>query len=321
MRQGQLKPGILDGSIRTALVALAGILLLAAPSAARQQDLAEEEMGGELSDDVSRSDLLKYATSLDPPTRAFPRAFEFPRHVTQEGVFGIDVSHHQGEIDWTKIASGKVTFVYVKATQGARSFDPRFKSNWAAIEASGAEHKRPYRGAYHFMSANIDAAAQASNYLARVGSVRATDLPPCLDLEWDFARKDGKYVTGPDGKPVDRWSAYTPAQIIAKAKIWLDAVEKATGKRPIIYTNRYWWQERIGKDLSLSKYHLWISDYTNFSLRQETPRTPEKHDWKVWQLSDKGRISVGGISGPVDTNVFQGTRADFLAWCCSDAPR
>ena len=61
-------------------------------------------------------------------------------------VEGIDVSHHQGEIDWTKVKNDGIVFAFMKATQGLRFVDPRFKLNWAATEKAGI-----IRGAYHFM--------------------------------------------------------------------------------------------------------------------------------------------------------------------------
>ena len=61
-------------------------------------------------------------------------------------VEGIDVSHHQGEIDWTKVKNDGIVFAFMKATQGLRFVDPRFKLNWAATEKAGI-----IRGAKHFM--------------------------------------------------------------------------------------------------------------------------------------------------------------------------
>ena len=72
-------------------------------------------------------------------------------------VEGIDVSHHQGEIDWTKVKNDGIVFAFMKATQGLRFVDPRFKLNWAATEKAGI-----IRGAYHFLEADQDGAARSS---------------------------------------------------------------------------------------------------------------------------------------------------------------
>src|SRR5436190_23267235 len=50
---------------------------------------------------------------------------------------GIDVSHHQGHIAWTKLPRQGVDFAYIKATEGADHFDRRFSINWRAARAAG----------------------------------------------------------------------------------------------------------------------------------------------------------------------------------------
>ncbi|AQT43495.1 lysozyme [Bartonella apihabitans] len=60
-------------------------------------------------------------------------------------VRGIDVSHHQGEIDWHKIKSQNISFAYIKATEGGDFKDPQFKKNWDHALEAGLRV-----GAYHF---------------------------------------------------------------------------------------------------------------------------------------------------------------------------
>ena len=48
---------------------------------------------------------------------------------TQFPIRGIDVSHHQGSIDWNAIAASGVEFAYIKATEGGDWIDHRFKEN------------------------------------------------------------------------------------------------------------------------------------------------------------------------------------------------
>lgn len=72
-----------------------------------------------------------FFTGWRPSTRAFP-------------VQGIDVSHHQGEIDWFALPGQDVDFAYIKATEGGDHRDRLFARNWE--EARQAEIAR---GAYH----------------------------------------------------------------------------------------------------------------------------------------------------------------------------
>jgi lysozyme len=269
-----------------------------------------------LTEDVSRSELLRYANSLDPGIRTFPRRFEFPTDIIDRGIFGIDISHHQGAVKWKRLLGNKVSFVYVKATQGQSYYDPRFAQNWKSLATARSDGAAVHRGAYHFLSANTDAAAQAKNFVEVVGPLGPDDLPPCLDLEWDFERANGAYVLDDNGKYIDRWSKLTSGEIIEKVKLWLEAVEQATGKKPIIYTNTHWWKSNIGPDLALAGFQLWISDYSKASLRDELPRYPDGHTWVIWQLTDQGRVPSASIKS-IDVNIYPGTMEEFQSWCCN----
>jgi lysozyme len=230
----------------------------------------------------------------------FQQRFRFPEDARSTALFGIDVSHHQGEIDWSKVSDQSVMFAYVKATQGSTHLDTQFVSHWETL----AEQGNIFRGAYHFMSATADPAEQARNFLDTIGDAAPGDLPPCLDLEWDYRR------TG--GRRVDRWSRYTPDEVAERALVWLKAVEEKTGKKPIIYTSSRWWQERLKDSKALAGYRLWIADYDGEALRTEAPWVPEGFEWVFWQITDRGRLTTGGVHGRVDANYYRGTHADFI---------
>jgi lysozyme len=59
--------------------------------------------------------------------------------------YGIDVSHHQGPIDWSEVATDDIAFAYIKTTEGSDVIDYRFGENWAGAAGAGLD-----RGAYHF---------------------------------------------------------------------------------------------------------------------------------------------------------------------------
>ena len=96
------------------------------------------------------------------------------------------------------------------------------------------------RGAYHFFRCNVDAKKQADYFIDYVKSVKDDcELPPVLDLETN------------DGVNKEK--------IVPAAKVWLDRVEAAFGKKPIIYSGQYFLQDyldsraavlRLGKGLS-----------------------------------------------------------------------
>jgi lysozyme len=193
---------------------------------------------------------------------------------------GIDVSFYQGTIDWTTVANNNISFAILKATEGLDIVDPNFATNWAASRAVGMT-----RSAYHFFRAARDAKAQAEFFLKTVGKLEDFDLPLVLDLE----RVDG----------IDRNVA------LDKAQIWLDIVEKATGRKPIVYTYPVFWEEQLADTNRFVNYPLWIAHYQTLQ-----PWIPGK--WKNWtfhQYSETGQVK--GIAGAVDLNQFAGTLDDL----------
>lgn len=198
---------------------------------------------------------------------------------------GIDVSHWQGTVDWQRVAGDGVAFAFIKATEGGDYVDPQFVANW-----DGAARAGVLRGAYHFFRPQTDAAAQAQQFLRTVG-VRAGDLPPVLDVE----------VT--DGR--------SAAQIAAGVRTWLEIVESATGRRPILYTRASFWTAQMGA--GFGAYPLWVAHYGAVE-----PAVPSGWDrWTFWQHSDAGRVA--GISGDVDLNWFAGDAADLQAFARTGA--
>jgi lysozyme len=262
----------------------------------------------DLVDDYSRADLLRYARSIGPNARAVPEKFVFPGDASarQDWAFGTDVSHHDGTIDWSKARKQEIRFAYVKASQGLEFRDNTFARHWADIgKLSGDEATRVYRGAYHFLSAAGDGAAQAQNFLAVVGAAIPSDLPATLDVEWDAP-------AGSDPGATDRWKSLSATEIIAKIQAWVDVVERATGKTPMIYTAASWWNGRVGNTDKLSRYRIWIADYSATSRLHETPKIPAGYVSHVWQFSEKGSAGEG-FSTNIDVNVFKGSTAQLLA--------
>ena len=215
--------------------------------------------------------LLLAAACEDLPTGPGPASGPLP---------GIDVSHWQGEIGWDAVADGGVEFAFIKATEGGDYTDPRFTANWAGARRAGA-----LRGAYHFFRPQTDAMAQAAHFLRTV-PLAPGDLPPVLDVE----------VT--DGRSLDA--------VAAGVRTWLQEVERATGRRPILYTRASFWTAQMGE--GFGGYPLWVAHYGVAS-----PNVPAGWSgWTFWQHSDAGRVE--GISGGVDLDWFNGDREALEAF-------
>lgn len=199
---------------------------------------------------------------------------------------GIDVSHHQQAVDWPAIAASGIHFSFIKATEGASFVDPRFASNW-----QGASHAGIVRGAYHFFHPGDSVTAQADLFLKTVVRLEPGDLPPVLDLE-----------------AAQEWIAIPPADRVALALTWLEAVEKAMEVRPIVYLSAAFVTNILQNPAALAQYPLWLALYTN----QPSPIVPKPwNEWAFWQYTQTG--TAPSIAGSVDRNHFNGTSDDLKA--------
>jgi len=192
-------------------------------------------------------------------------------------VHGIDVSAYQGRIDWPMVASHRVRFAFIKATEGVTLRDSRFSANWRAARQAGV-----YRGAYHYFQPNYDGTQQASLFVRTV-PLAAGDLPPVLDVE------------APQFHDV--------AVMRRNVATWLRLVERHYGVRPILYSNYSFYKRYLAGHFD--EYPLWLAHY-----EVDSPALP-REKWIIWQHSDEAYVP--GIRGAVDFNVFQGNFANLLA--------
>lgn len=207
-------------------------------------------------------------------------------------VMGVDVSHHQGKIEWDKVCfnfnsrriltaqfdttnlSRPIDFAFAKATEGETMRDWRYEYNQEGIR------KQQIRfGAYHFFSYTADPARQARNFMS-FANLQSGDLPPVLDVEGD-----------PDSPVMHvRHSILT----------WLRIVEAHYGCKPIVYTYNSFYKKYFEDQLDFADYVFWIARYPY----------PPSVGHTLWQCSDRGRL-IGCPLHHVDINIFNGTREDF----------
>ena len=204
---------------------------------------------------------------------------------------GIDVSYWNAGIDWPKVRATGQRYVFAKASEGDFYSDTTFDNNWFGAKSAGL-----LRGAYHFFRCNVDAKKQADYFINYVKSMNDDgELPPVLDLESNDGQKKEK--------------------IIPAVKIWLDRVEAAFGKRPIIYSGQYFLQDYLseaggGPPKWAKDYSLWLAQYPNSYVEGSKPFLPRGwFNWTFWQYSERGRIN--GINANVDLNVFNGSLEDL----------
>ena len=184
------------------------------------------------------------------------------------GDFGIDVSHHQGTIDWEKVP--KVQFVYIKATEGATFRDKEYKRNLAGAKKAGFPV-----GSYLFFRTTSSAHDQFENF-KRMASREQQDLIPMVDIE---ERKN--------------WSR---EQFQDSLLVFMTLVEEYYGKAPMIYSVQNFYRDNGAPEFN--DYRLMLGRYKT----QTPPSFKGKGHYTIWQYSETGKLP--GIPKDVDLDCF-----------------
>ncbi len=234
---------------------------------------------------------------------------------------GTDDYDGDGPIQWDKVKASGRYFAFVKATQGDYDTQSTFVTNWKGLRAAGM-----VRSAYHFFDPTIDGVTQANWFLAelaKAGGMDDLDLPPTLDAECpvdhnrDAAIAEDGHCEYPAGKtyPQNLGVEAPPACFANKQAMFdfLDTVEQATGRKPIIYTYPSWLASVEVSDARLADYPLYIaSPFTCAEV--PAPWTSAV----FWQYSSK--TAVPGITDPGDVDRFIGTADQLASFVASTLP-
>ena len=200
-------------------------------------------------------------------------------------VKGIDVSHHQGTVDWNAVAGDGVRFVYLKATEGSDFQDDHFEANRKGAVAAGLAC-----GAYHYFTLKTSGVAQAQIFIRTVPT--GMDLPPAVDLEtW--------------GNAAERPSVQ---EFQSELTAFMDQVRRHYGTEPVIYTSSDFIRAYLA---GFPIKRLW------YRAIVVTPHADGFDQWSCWQFTEKARVK--GIAGFVDMDVFHGSPAELKSWS-SPAP-
>lgn len=208
-------------------------------------------------------------------------------------IHGVDVSHHQGNIDWRRVAADGHSFALLKASEGTGFSDDRFAFNRDSARDAGL-----LVGAYHFLQPG-NADNQADYFLARLGS--PADMMLVVDVE----------TTGSGGRP----TAADASRFVARLRYRLGA-QRSIG----LYTGKWYWDGVLGNPPLPPRVWLWESRYVTGSgaWRSIYAKVPTR--WlsearvgarapTLLQYSSGGRVS--GIAGTCDLNAFEGTLAEL----------
>jgi len=219
---------------------------------------------------------------------------------------GIDCSHWSGQMNWQIAKDKGVKWMMNKVSDVGSSTGMPFYDDTADVNYAGAKALGILTGGYCWLDPFYNADAQAEFYL-KWYRTHPTDLPPVVDFEDDAVIDKNDYLY--------------------KLQRWLQVVEKETGRKPIIYTAK-WFMDKfdITKTTWMSAYPLHVAHYISRSY----PALPrEWKEYAIWQYSDKGHYpyhdwtksligygkDYGSQSAGMDMNWFNGTYAKLLEFC------
>ncbi|WP_374727331.1 lysozyme [Haloactinomyces albus] len=202
-----------------------------------------------------------------------------------EGVAGMDVSGHQGRVDWDRARAAGARFTYVKATEGTTYQSPVFPQQY-----NGSYRVGMIRGAYHFALPNVSSGAAQARFFVDNGGGWSADgrtLPGALDIEYN---PYGPMCYGLSPQEMSRW--ITDFSTTYRAR---------TGRYPAIYTTRHWWNTCTGGAEGFAATHpLWVARYG-----PEVGALPAGWNYHtIWQFNDHGTF-------PGDQNTFNGSMAQL----------
>ncbi|XP_002972808.2 N,O-diacetylmuramidase [Selaginella moellendorffii] len=206
---------------------------------------------------------------------------------TRPGVPGMDVSSHQGNVNWRTAYNNGARFAYIKATEGTGYTNPYFSQQYVGSYRAGF-----IRGAYHFGRPDISNGATQATYFLKNGGRWSSDgrtLPGALDIEYNPS-------CGSSCTPAQKCYNLRKPELGKWIQDFVNTYRKGTGVYPVIYSTADWYNTCVGTygDFS-SVCPFWLACYC--------PRViTYPYNWKVytfWQYADSGTF-------PGDQNVFNG---------------
>lgn len=194
---------------------------------------------------------------------------------------GIDVSKHQGAIDWQRVAEdSKIQFVYIRATMGKGYPDKRYDRNMRGAHKAGIK-----AGSYHFLTSKYSIDEQYRSF-SKTLDRHKQDLIPMIDVEEGY---------------LGRWNRSQLQDSLTK---FSELIIKKYGRKPMIYSSFSFYNKMLAP--RFNNHILYIACYNKFE-----PYVKGKYDHNLWQYSDKGHIR--GIGEYVDLCRFtNGTTIDDI---------
>lgn len=189
--------------------------------------------------------------------------------------FGIDVSEHQGTINWDTVKS-QIDFAILRigwiGNKNNHTIDKQFERNYSECKRLGI----PVGVYVYCYCTSEETVKQGAKWTLEKLKEKTLDLPVYIDME------DGSIASLGKNKLTNICIAFNT--VIENAKLWAG-----------VYANRNWFDNYLNKDEIKRKYTTWIAHYTSGNNKYQG-------EYDIWQNASNGKIN--GISGNTDTNYM-----------------
>jgi GH25 family lysozyme M1 (1,4-beta-N-acetylmuramidase) len=249
------------------------------------EDISEdaEDLIAQIEEDVANAEISRNTASgtIERPKDPEPEEpSEEEYNKAHEGIKGIDVSKHNGNIDWNAVKGAGIDFAIIRcayrgSSTGALIVDPFFSQNIQGAKNAGLDV-----GVYFYSQAvNETEAVEEASVVLDLISPYSLQYPVYIDVEKSNGRGD----------------TISPDERTAVCRAFLSTIQNA-GYDGGVYSNKLWFENRIHTGELSQLYDIWLAQYVDIPTYTAT-----RYD--MWQYTSKG--SVPGIAGNVDMNVLR----------------
>lgn len=197
------------------------------------------------------------------------------KQITGAVAKGLDVSHHQGKIDWEKVSKSDVDFVIIRCGYGnnlTSQDDKYFAQNVAGCE----KYNIPYGiYIYSYALSKSDAKSEANHVLRLIKSTGAKPTYP-IYIDYEDSSQNG----------------LTPKQLGNFATAFFNKTI-AAGYKAGVYANLNWWTNKL-TDSRFNQWTKWVAQY-NSACSYTKP-------YQIWQSTSTGKVP--GVNGNADLNFL-----------------
>ena len=284
-----MDPRVYAASAAVALVVVAVVVVLSLFGGTKT---APEPSGPQIPDDMVLVDDIYEGERLAPKFDIALNTYDASQFVAQGdfltydgAVMGVDVSEHQGTIDWQAVKDAGMEFAILRIgyrgmTEGLLNLDATFEENYQGALDAGLKV-----GVYFFSQAvSQEEAKEEADFVLETLNGRELSYPVVFDWETPIPSQD---------LPAEDLRAYNMSgeEVTRFAKAFCQRIEES-GRKACVYTNKHMAYNAFNLE-ELKDYPLWYAEYQ--------PAPSLYYSFRIWQYSASG--TVPGISGSVDLNL------------------